>query len=74
MLSLLRASQVALVVKNAPANARGIRDAGSMPGLGGSPGGGQGNPLQYSCLESPKDKGTLQVTVHRVEKSWTQLK
>ena len=40
-----------LVVKNSPANAGDIRDIGSVPGLGGSPGGGHGNPLQYSCLE-----------------------
>ena len=49
-----RASQVALVVKNPPANAG---DMGLIPGLGRSPGGGHGNPLQYSCLENPMDKG-----------------
>ena len=56
------ASQVALVVKNLPANARDIRDAGSVPGSGRSPGGGQGNPLQYSCLEVPMERepGRLQ--------------
>ena len=53
----LGASQVALVVKNPPANAGDIRDVGSVPGLGRSPGGGHGNPLQYSCLENPKDRG-----------------
>ena len=52
-----RASQVALVVKNPPANAGDIRDMGSIPGLGRSPGGRYGNPLQYSCLENPMDKG-----------------
>ena len=49
------ASQVALIVKNPPANAGDIRDAGSIPGWEGSPGGGHGNPFQYSCLENPKD-------------------
>ena len=47
------ASQVALVVKDSPANARDIRDAGLIPGSGRSPGGGHGNPLQYSCLKNP---------------------
>ena len=48
-----QASQVALVVKNPPANSGDIRDVGLIPGLGGSPGEGNGNPLQYSCLENP---------------------
>ena len=48
---------MALVVKNPPANAGDIRDAGWIPGLGRSPGGGHGNPLQYSCLENPTDRG-----------------
>ena len=51
------ASQVVLVVKNLPANAGDMRDAGSIPGLGRSPGGGHGNPLQYSCLKNPMDRG-----------------
>ena len=51
------ASQVARVVKITPANAGDLRDAGSIPGWGGSPGGGNGNPLQYSCLENPTDRG-----------------
>ena len=51
------ASQMSLAVKNPPANARDIRDAGSIPGLGRSPGGGHGHPLQYSCLENPMDRG-----------------
>ena len=51
-----RALQVALVVKNLPANAEDIKDSGSIPGLGRSPGGGHGNPLQYSCLENPMDR------------------
>ena len=45
------------MVKNPPANAGDIRDEGSIPGLGRSPGGGHGNPLQYSCLENPMDRG-----------------
>ena len=71
----LGASQVALVIKNLPANARGIRDLGSIPGSGWSPGGGPGNPLQYSCLENPPGQRSLAgYRVHRVAKSWTQLK
>ena len=53
------APQVALVVRNLPANAGDIRTAGSIPGLGRSPGGGHGNPFQYSCLENPMDRGAL---------------
>ena len=63
-----------LVVKNWPANAGGIRDAGLIPVLGRSPGGGHDNKLQYSCLESPMDRGAWWATDHRVTKSWTQLK
>ena len=55
-----------LVVKNPPANAGDERDAGSTPGLGGSPGGKPDNPLQCSCLENPMDRGTWQATVHGV--------
>ena len=51
------ASKVVLVVKNLPANAEDIRDTSSIPGLERSPGGGHGNPLQYSCLENSIDKG-----------------
>ena len=65
------ASQVVLVVKNPPANAGDTGDMGSIPGLGRSPGGGHGNPLQYSCLENPMDRRAWQATVHRVAKSWT---
>ena len=57
--------------KNPPANAGDIRDMGSIPGLGRSPEGEHANPLQYSCLENPKDRGAWWFTVHRVEKSWT---
>ena len=56
-LSISSASQVALVVKNPPANAGDIHDANSTPGSGRSPGGGHGNSLQYSCLENPMDRG-----------------
>ena len=58
-----------LVIKNLPANAGDTEDVGSIPGLGRSPGGGNGNPLQYSCLENPMDRGAWQATVHRVTKS-----
>ena len=58
------------VVKNPPANAG---DAGLIPGSGRSPGGGHGNPLQYSCLENPSDRGAWRATVHVVVKSQTQL-
>ena len=62
------------MVKNLPANARDIRDMGSIPGLERSPGGGYGNPFQYSCQENPMDRGAWQATVQRVAKSQTQLK
>ena len=68
-----RASQVALV-KNPPANAVDIRDAGSIPESGRSPGGEHGNPLWYSCLENPMDRGAWGATVHRVAKSGTWMK
>ena len=55
-------------VKNPPANAG---DVGSIPGSGRSPGGGHGNPLQYSCLENPMDRWACQATVHGVAESWT---
>ena len=67
-------SQVALVVKNPPANAGDLRDAASIPGSGRSPGGGQGSPIQYSCLENPMDRGAWQAAVHRVAQSRTGLK
>ena len=59
--------------KNLPAKAGDARDAGSIPGSGKSPGEGNGNPLQYSCLGNPMDRGAWQATVHGVAKSWTQL-
>ena len=58
------------VVNNLSANAG---DAGSIPGSGRSPGEGNGNPLQCSCLENPTDRGAWLATVHGVTKSWTQL-
>ena len=67
----LRASQVVLVVKSSPANAGDARDVGLIPGLGRSPGERNGNPLQYSCLANPMDRGAWQATVHGVAKSWT---
>ena len=60
------ASQVAGVVKNHPANAGYLRDASSIPGLGRSPGGGHGNPLQHPCLENAMDRGACWATVHGV--------
>ena len=54
---MMQTYQVVLVVKNLPANVGDIRDMDSIPGLGRSPGGGHGNPLQYSCLENPMDRG-----------------
>ena len=66
-----RASQVVLVVKNTPSSAGNVRDLGLIPGLGRSPGEGNGNPLQYSCLENPMDRGARKATVHGVTKSQT---
>ena len=68
-----RASQVALVVKNPPANAGDIRDVGAIPGSGRAPGAGNGNPLQYSCLKNRMDRETCWATVHGVTKSQTGL-
>ena len=62
------------MVKNPPANAGDIRYVGLIPGLGRSPGRGHGNPLRYSCLENPMDRGDWQATVHGVTKNQTQLK
>ena len=61
-----KASQVALVVKNPPANAGDIGDTDLIPGLGLSHGEGSGNPLQYSCLENSMDTGGWQATIHGV--------
>ena len=62
------------MVKNLPAKAGDTRDVGSIPGSGRSPGGGNGNPLQYACLENLVDGGPWWATVHGVTKSWTRLK
>ena len=59
------------MVKNPPANAGDTRDTSSIPGLGRHPGGGNDNPLQYSCLGNPKVRGDWQATVHGVAKSRT---
>ena len=72
--SYLWASHVSPVVKTLPAIVGNPGDAGSIPGLGTSPGGGHGYPLQYSCPENPMDRGAWQATVHRVAKTRTQLK
>ena len=74
---ILLCSQIALAVKNPPANEGDIRGASSIPGSGRSLGGGHGNPLQYSCLENPLDKepGRLQfIGSHRVKCYFTWLK
>ena len=62
------------MVKSLAANAGDIRDTGLIPGSGRSPGGGCGNPLQYSGLENPRDRGAWWAVVHGVAKSWTRLK
>ena len=61
------------MVKNLLANAGDARDMSSIPGSGRSPGGGNGNPLQYSCLERPMGRGAWWAKVHGVTKSQTQL-
>ena len=62
------------MVKNLPANAGDARDVGSIPGSGRSAGGEHGNPLQYSCLENPMDRGAWRATVHGVSQSQIRLK
>ena len=62
-----------LVVKNPPANVGDARDEGSVPGWGRFPGGGHGNPLQYSCLENSVDSGAWRATIHGAAKSQTRL-
>ena len=64
---------MALVGKNLPAIARDARDMSSIPGLGRCPGEGNGNPLQFSCLENSMDRGAWWAAVHGVTESWTQL-
>ena len=63
-----------LIVNNPPTNAGDIRDVGLISGSGRYPGGGHGNPLQYSCLENPMDRGAWWATVRGVTKSRTRLK
>ena len=67
-------SQVAIMVKNLPANAEDIRDVGLVLGSGRSLGGGHSNPLQNSCLENLMDREAWQAVAYRVAKSWTRLK
>ena len=67
-------TQVALLVKNPPANRGDVRDTGSIPALGRSPGAGHRDPLQYSCLENAMDRGAWRVIVHGVTKNQTRLK
>ena len=62
------------MIKNPPGNAGDISDVGSIPRLGRSTGGGNGNPLQYSCVENSTDRGALWVAVQRVAKSRTRPK
>ena len=71
LLCISWASQMELVLKKSPTNAGDIRDMGSSPRSGRSLGGWHGNPLQYSCLENPMDRGSWQATVHRVTESQT---
>ena len=62
------------MVKNLPATEGDIRDVDSIPGLGRSPGGERGNPLQHSCLQSPMNREARRALVHWAVKRWTQLK
>ena len=64
---------VGAVVKNPPASPGDMGDEVSIPGLGGFPGRGNGNSLQYSCLKNFMDRGAWQTTVHGVTRNWTQL-
>ena len=65
---------VVLVVQSPPASAGDVRDAGSISGSGRSPGGGNGHPLQDSCLENHRDRGSWWAPVHGVAQSWTRRK
>ena len=62
---------MALVVKNPPANVGDVKDKGSIPGLGRSPGGGNGNPFQCSYQENSMDRGAWRATVHSIAQNWT---
>ena len=70
---MLQASRVVQLIKNAPANVGGARDAGSIPGSGIFCGEGNGNPLQYSSLRNPMERGAWWATVHGITENWTQL-
>ena len=72
-LQITWASQVAHAVEDLPANAGDVGEGGLNPGLGRSPGGGNGTPLQYSCLGNPMGRGAWQATVCGVAKRWTEL-
>ena len=72
-IELTWASQEGLMVKNPPADTGDTGDAGSILGLGRPSGGGNGNPLQYPCVEHPMDKGAWRAAVHRVIESQTRL-
>ena len=74
IVTTIETSQVLLVVKNPPDKGGDIRDGASIPVLGRSPGGGHGNPLQYSCLENPHNRGACASTIHGLAMSWTQLR
>ena len=67
----IETSQEAPVIKNLPADAEDVRNSDLIPGSGRSAGGGHGNPLQYSCLEKPMDRGAWWAAVHRVTRSRT---
>ena len=68
---MLQASQVVQLIKNAPSNVGGARDAVSIPGSGIFPGEGNGNPLQCSCLGNPMDRGASWAIVHGIAENWT---
>ena len=70
MHKIYASTQVVLMVKNPPANAGDMRDAGVILGLGKTPGEGSGNPLQYPCLDNSMDRGAWRAMFHRVAKSW----
>ena len=70
---IIGAPWVMLVITNLPASGGDIREVGLIPGSGRSPAEGNGNPLQYSCLENPMDRGSWRATDRRVAKSWTRL-
>ena len=74
LMCIFQASQAVLVVKNPSANAGDIIDVSSVPRSGRSLGGGHSNPLQYSCLENPINRGARQATLYSVTKSQTRLK